>query len=285
MWARGGDHDANWPANGGLEPNPSADPAEPKVTIWTALVAGGEPVKVTEGDEPILSATGVLAYVKDHQVWTASLDGKGTPERLFFDRGHIDELVWSPRGDRLAFTSDRGDHAFIGVFTAKDQPIVYLAPSTSLDGSPRWSPDGTRIAFTRTRDQTGWDFVMNDTPQPWSIWTAPADGGDASLVWKSPNTLDGSFPDDDGGANLFWMAGGKLAFTADLDGWPHLYSVPAGGGEPTLLTPGAFTVEHVDAEPRRPCSDLRRQHRRNEGRLRTSAHLHGRHSGVALPSR
>ncbi len=245
VWARGGDHDANWPANGGLEPNPSADPAEPKVTIWTALVAGGEPVKVTEGDEPILSPTGVLAYVKDHQVWTASLDGKGTPERLFFDRGHIDELAWSPRGDRLAFTSDRGDHAFIGVFTAKDKPIVYLAPSTSLDGSPCWSPDGTRIAFTRTRDQTGWDFVMNDTPHPWSIWTAPADGGDPSLVWKSPNTLNGSFPDDDGGANLFWMGGGKLAFTADLDGWPHLYSVPAGGGEPTLLTPGAFTVEHV----------------------------------------
>ena len=245
VWARGGDHDANWPATGNLEPNPAADPAEPKVTIWTALVAGGEPVKVTEGDEPIVSATGVLAYVKDHQVWTASLDGKGTPERLFFDRGHIGELKWSPRGDRLAFTSNRGDHAFIGVFKSKDQPIVYLAPSTSLDGSPRWSPDGTRIAFTRTRDQSGWAYVMSDAPQPWAIWTAPADGGDASLVWKSPKTPDGSFPDTDGEANLFWMAGGKLAFLADLDGWPHLYSVPASGGNPTLLTPGAFTIEHV----------------------------------------
>ena len=86
---------------------------------------------------------------------------------------------------------------------------------------------------------------MTDAPEPWSIWTAPAAGGDASLVWKSPNTPDGSFPDTDGEANLFWMAGGKLAFLADLDGWPHLYSIPAGGGEPTLLTPGAFTIEHV----------------------------------------
>ena len=245
VWARGGDHDGNWAAAGGLEPNPSADTSEPKVTIWTALVAGGDPVKVTEGDEPILSTAGVLTYVKDHQVWTVALDGKATPERLFFDRGHIDDLVWSPRGDRLAFVSDRGDHAFVGVYTARDRPIVYLAPTTAHAESPRWSPDGTHIAFVRTRDVAGWDYLMGDQPLPWSIWTASADGGDASLVWKSPKTPNGSFPDTDGEANLFWMAGDKLAFLADLDGWPHLYSVSENGAEPTLLTPGAFTIEHV----------------------------------------
>lgn len=86
---------------------------------------------------------------------------------------------------------------------------------------------------------------MTDAPEPWSIWTSAAGGGDASLVWKSPNTPNGSFPDTDGEANLVWMAGDKLAFMADLDGWPHLYSVATGGGSPTLLTPGAFTIEHV----------------------------------------
>ena len=246
VWVRGGDHDANWPATGGLEPNPSGDTAEPKVTIWTARVDGGEPTRVTEGDEPTLSAAGTLAFIKDHQVWTAPLDGKGAAERLFFDRGHIRDLAWSPRGDRLAFVSDRGDHAFIGVYTAKDQPIVYLAPTTARAGSPRWSPDGTRIAFVRVRGGSTWpESMMTDAPEPWSIWTAPATGGDASLVWKSPNTAEGSFPDTDGEANLFWMAGDRLAFLANLDGWPHLYSAPASGGSPTLLTPGAFTIEHV----------------------------------------
>ena len=77
VWARGGDHDANWPADGGLAPNPASDPAEPAVTIWTAALDGGAPVEVTKGDEPTISARGVLAFVKDHQVWTAPLDGKG----------------------------------------------------------------------------------------------------------------------------------------------------------------------------------------------------------------
>ena len=244
VWALGGDHDGNWSEKS--EPNPANDPTEPKVTLWTALTAGGEPIKITEGDEPTLSATGRLAFIRDHQVWTAALDGKSAPEKLFFDRGHVGDLVWSPRGDKLAFTSDRGDHAFIGVFRAKDQPIVYLAPTAARAGSPRWSPDGARIAFTRVRGGSGWpESMMSDAPEPWSIWTAPATGGDASLVWKSPNTPNGSFPDTDGEANLFWMAGDKLAFLADLDGWPHLYAVSVGGGEPTLLTLGAYTVEHV----------------------------------------
>ncbi len=246
VWVRGGDHDGNWDAAGGLQPDPASDTAEPKVTIWTALVAGGEPVKVTEGDEPTLSFAGRLAFIKDHQAWTAPIDGKGAAERLFFDRGHIGELTWSPRGDRLAFVSDRGDHAFIGVFTAKDRPLVYLAPSTAHDASPRWSPDGGRIAFVRIRGGAPWpESMLLDTPQPWSIWTAPVDGGPGALIWRSPNTPDGSFPDTDGEANLFWMAQGKLVFLADLDGWPHLYSVAEGGGDPKLLTPGGFGVEHV----------------------------------------
>jgi dipeptidyl aminopeptidase/acylaminoacyl peptidase len=43
------------------------------------------------------------------------------------------------------------------------------------------------------------------------------------------------------------MAGGTLAFIALLDGWEHLYALPAKGGTPRLLTPGRFMVEHVAA--------------------------------------
>ena len=29
-----------------------------------------------------------------------------------------------------------------------------------------------------------------------------------------------------------WAAGDRLVFLADLDNWPHLYSIPASGGQP-----------------------------------------------------
>ncbi|HEY1447126.1 MAG TPA: prolyl oligopeptidase family serine peptidase [Caulobacteraceae bacterium] len=247
VFVRGGDHDANWPAEGRLAPDPTASPEEQKVEIWSAALGSGKPVKIAEGDAPALSAKNVLAYVKDEQVWTAPLDGAGKAERLFFDRGKDGELVWSPDGTRLAFVSRRGDHAFIGVFSGKDHSIVFLAPSTGRDASPVWSPDGSRIAFTRRPGEGGAPVpFLSLTPNPWSIWVASADGSTAHEVWRGPNTLAGSYPEEiDGEANLTWAAGDRLVFLAELDNWPHLYSVPAAGGEPLLLTPGPFMVEHV----------------------------------------
>jgi dipeptidyl aminopeptidase/acylaminoacyl peptidase len=245
IFVRGGDHDANWPAEGNLSPDPSSSPEQPVTAIWALPASGGAPVKIDDGDSPVISVRGQIAYIKDEHVWVASLDG-AKPERLFFDRGHDSDLAFSPDGSRLAFVSNRGDHSFIGIFTAKEAPLIYLAPSTSKDGAPIWSPDGVRVAFTRRPGDGGPPrSALTRTPRPWSIWVASAGDGSGHAVWKSPNTLAGSFPDVAGEANLHWAAGDRIVFMAYLDDWPHLYSVPDAGGPPTLLTPGAFMVEHV----------------------------------------
>ncbi len=87
--------------------------------------------------------------------------------------------------------------------------------------------------------------ILTQTPHRWSIWVASSADGSARMVWRSPDTLAGSYPEVEGEANLHWAAADHLVFLAYLDDWPHLYSVPAAGGTPTLLTPGAFMVEHV----------------------------------------
>jgi dipeptidyl aminopeptidase/acylaminoacyl peptidase len=246
VFVLGGDHDANWPAEGNLSPDPNSSPEQPVTAIWALPIGGGAPVKIDEGDEPAISSRGQLAYTKDGHVWSAPLDG-GKPERLFFDRGKASDLRWSPDGGRLAFVSDRGDHSFIGIFTSKSAPLIYLAPSTGMDGSPRWSPDGKQVAFARRGGEGGAPPpVLTEVPHPWSIWIASAVDGAGHAIWRSPNTLAGSFPDVAGESNLHWADVNRIVFLAYLDDWPHLYSVPAAGGSPILLTPGAFMVEHVE---------------------------------------
>ena len=251
LYVRGGDHDANWPAQGNLAPNPDNSPSEAKVTIWSVSLAdsASAPVQVAEGDSPALSSKGQLAYVKDGQIWTAASNVAGKPQRLFFDRGKDNTPLWSPDGTRLAFVSDRGDHSFVGVYTS-GQPLLYLSPSTSLDGDPIWSPDGSSIAFMRRPSHgDGPENFLVQTPHPFAFWIADATTGKCHKVWSSPDTLAGSLPNLDENEPLFWMADNHLVFLAETDNWPHLYAVDTAGGDARLLTPGHFMVENVVLSP------------------------------------
>ena len=89
-----------------------------------------------------------VAFVRNRRIWSRRSTDPSRPQQAFFARGTSESPAWSPDGRTLAFVSNRGDHSFIGLFTA-GQPIRYLAPSTSRDSMPAWSPDGKRIAFLR----------------------------------------------------------------------------------------------------------------------------------------
>lgn len=252
VWTRGGDHGANWPAEGNLMPNPASSPVQPKLEVWAAPVEG-TPKLLAEGDMPSPSPRGeVVAFVKGREVWAVPLDGSRPAARLFFARGENSTPTWSPDGKTLAFISEREAHSFVGLYTSEAEPIRYLAPSTSQDSYPVWSPDGARIAFVRRPGRGGATHPpLTPRPQPWAIWVADVKSGSAREVWRSGETLRDSYPRTLGGANLAWTSGDRLAFLSYQDGWPHLYSVPATGGKAALLTPGNFMVEYATIAPDR----------------------------------
>ena len=255
VYVRGGDHGSNWPAEGNLMPDPASSPVKPKMQVWAVPAGGGTPTLLGEGDEPAIAPkTGRVAFLRDHKIWIVPIDGSKSldsardkpAEPAFFAKGTSAAPAWSPDGQTLAFESVRDDHSFIGLFTSADQPIRYLAPTTSRDLRPTWSPDGKSIAFVRVPGRGGAPRSPLDRPAtPWAIWVGDAASGTAREVWRSGDTLADSLPSVRGGPNLTWAAGNRLAFVSYRDGWPHLYSVPAAGGPPLLLTPGNFMVEYV----------------------------------------
>ncbi|MBI4499951.1 MAG: S9 family peptidase, partial [Gemmatimonadetes bacterium] len=236
-----------------LIPNPTSSPIEPKLEIWSVSVAGGAPVRLAEGDKPKASPSDDrVVFEKGRELWVVPADGSKPPARLFYARGKSESAEWSPDGSRLAFVSARGDYSFIAIYAGDSVPLTYLAPGTSLDGSPRWSPDASRLAFVRQPGRGGAETPpLQLRPRPWSIWVADVATATGKEVWKSPETLRGSTPGTLGGPNLNWGADGRLLFVTELDGWPHLYSMAASGGAPSLLTPGNFMVEFVAVAPDR----------------------------------
>ena len=245
VYVRGGDHGSNW--DDALPVNVNSNPAPPKVQIFSVPFDGGEPKAIGDGDEPVVSPRGdVVAFSKGGQIWTAPLDGSAPAKALITVRGENGDSRWSPDGSRLAFVANRGDHSFIGVYTNDSTAITWLAPAFARDRSPRWAPDGRRIAFVRMSATGGApDSILPSRPNPWEIWTADASTGAAQRLWRSPETLAGSVPSTDGGTNLGWGTRDRVVFLSYQDGWPHLYSIPATGGSPVLLTPGRFMAEHI----------------------------------------
>src|SRR5712691_9595159 len=230
-------------------PNPSSDPAGAKQEVWIVDVRTGRVTRLGPGSAPVFSPAGdQVEYLREGHVWTVPVSG-GKESRMFEIRGPLSGAPqWSPDGSLLAFTSTRGDHSFIAVFDKQANRFKFLSPSIDRDISPRWSPDGKRIAFIRLFNVTDTYSNDRDRLQPWAIEVADVRTGDAKEIWHSGSADNDSYSGF-GGNFWQWVAGDRILFSSEKDGWAHLYSVSAEGGALTALTPGEFEVENVALSP------------------------------------
>jgi dipeptidyl aminopeptidase/acylaminoacyl peptidase len=141
-------------------PRPEDVPKPEPVTLGLA----GEPrpdvlryLYVQKAESPWLSPDGRrLAFRTDitgqRQLWVVDAAG-GWPRQLTFGTEGIRAHAWSPRGDWILYTADRGGNEREGFYLispdgTKEREI--LPPSASFREFGGFSPDGRRIAFAAT---------------------------------------------------------------------------------------------------------------------------------------
>src|ERR1700744_5027235 len=124
---------------------------------------------------------------------------------------------WSPRGDEIAFVSDRSpetDQFFnydLFALNVSDGSIRRITATENAEYDPKWSPDGKMVAFRATkRGLTDRETTMEDT----HVWVVNADGS---------GRLEFATIDDRQGAPVWSGDGHAIYFTVQERGSVHLY--------------------------------------------------------------
>ncbi|TAN55439.1 MAG: Tol-Pal system protein TolB, partial [Magnetospirillum sp.] len=81
------------------------------------------------------------------QMYVMAASG-ANPNRISFGDGRYGTPVWSPRGDLIAFTKQKGGQFFIGVMHPDGSGERLLAEGFLVEG-PTWAPNGRVLSFFR----------------------------------------------------------------------------------------------------------------------------------------
>lgn len=241
--------------NKGEIPNPRSTPEAPSRQIWIVPTDGSAAPKLLgTGDAPqIAPDDSRIVWSTERGLMSAALSAKGAGQPALLLSGTIENLRFSPDSHRLAF--ERAGN--IELFDLATQGRVTVSrPADAADAGAVWSPDGRRIAFRRTigRQPTFLGIGYEGpyvSAEPWSVWSADADGGSPRRLWQAQPGIGSAFyglTQDATGTGapadqLFWSTTGRIGFVWERDGWRHLYAIPEAGGEAKLLTPGEGDVE------------------------------------------
>jgi len=92
--------------------------------------------------------------------------------------------VWSPDGEKIAYTSMQDGNAEIYIMDADGGNQRNLTKHPSLDSSPQWSPDSTQIVFVSNREKIENVYVMKLTDGKITRISHGENGGALGPLWS-----------------------------------------------------------------------------------------------------
>ncbi len=182
-----------WRTLGSTAPQPGERRLCPDIVVWSPdstrflidfgepafafYVAGGSPVQMGTGSAPTNHAWSPngrnLTYQDEsNRLWLAKVGGS---EQRLLTNFPVNQAVWSPQDNQIAYIAQRGDDVtleIVDVETSKTRSLT--GGDNYMESDPHWTPDGNFIIFVR--------HTLHGAPAPGEgqvpggIWRAIADG-------------------------------------------------------------------------------------------------------------
>jgi Tol biopolymer transport system component len=197
--------------------------------------------------EPDFSRGYVWPIYESYDIFVANEDGSGITQ-LTDTPGYDAEATFSPRGDRIVFTSLRSGDLDLWTMNPDGSDLRQITTGIGYDGGAFFSPDGTKIVWrahypAEGQERTDYQALLREgliRPSRLELYVANADGTDVRQItsngkanfapfWHPSGTkvLFSSNVDDPQGRmfdiymiNLDGTGQERITHTADFDGFP-----------------------------------------------------------------
>jgi Tol biopolymer transport system component/DNA-binding winged helix-turn-helix (wHTH) protein len=176
-----------------------------------------------------ISIVGAIALLMQRGLRSPDRAADRVLRQFTYHSGLQREPTWSPDGQWVAYTSDRGGNSDIWIQSLADPSPTRITSSASEDSQPDWSPDGRWLVFRSERESGG-------------LYVVPARGGFERKI--APFGYQPRWSPD--GSMILFSSSGHLG------GTPRIYTVGLDGSTPQPVRPdlsGSLKPVHVAWKP------------------------------------
>lgn len=202
---------------------------ERRYQVWIADADGGQQERVVGIPQPELplsprwpalspDGTRIVYFDSDNtplgDLWLIDAGG-GDPDRLTFSPALGGAPVWTPDGEHIIYSSQRGGSRTLWRVNLRTKNAEALLVGSGDDDFPDLDPDGTRVIYTNSRQRFA--LVLSDP-----------DTGKHQDLFESRQTLVAPELSPGGDSLVFFGAARAGSF--------QIFTLPLTGGTPRMIT-------------------------------------------------